>query len=178
MLYSPAGYIAADAYVCVGAHPSCCCLAAGRMPDVELAASIAGHLDRTLQLQQTPHADAVHELGRNCHMPNALQTPIHAVIHHEWLAKQQQQQGEASSSASASALHSSSVAQKQDVFVAALREVMLAGGCCASRASYAGACLGALLGPEAVPASWLQRCDAGENVLQWAAAVCGAREGA
>jgi hypothetical protein len=147
------------------------------MPDAELAASIAGHLDRTLQLQQTPHADAVQELGRNCHMPNALQTPIHAVLHHEWLAAQQQhQQGEAS--ASASALHSLSLAQKQGVFVTALGEVMLAGGCCASRASYAGACLGALLGPEAVPVSWLQRCNSGEDVRQWAAAVCGAREGA
>jgi ADP-ribosylglycohydrolase len=107
-------------------------------------------------------------------MPNALQTPIHAVIHHEWLTAQQQQQGEASSSTSA--LHSLTLQKKQDVFVTAIRDVMLAGGCCASRASYAGACLGALLGPEAVPASWLQRCDAGENVLQWAAVVCAARD--
>jgi ADP-ribosylglycohydrolase len=105
-------------------------------------------------------------------MPNALQTPIHAVLHHEWLAAQQQQQQHNGSS---SALHGLSLEAKRGVFVAALREVMLAGGCCASRASYAGACLGALLGAEAVPESWVQRCDVGGNVQQWAAAVCGSR---
>jgi ADP-ribosylglycohydrolase len=103
------------------------------------------------------------------------------VLHHEWLTAQQQgqqQQQEGEVSTGASALHSLSLEQKQGVFVTSLREVMLAGGCCASRASYAGACLGALLGAEAVPESWLQRCDAGSRVQQWAAAVCGAREGA
>jgi ADP-ribosylglycohydrolase len=148
------------------------------MPDAELAAAIAGHLDKVLQLQQTPHADAVQELGRNCHMPNALQTPIHAVLHHEWLAAQQQQEQQGSGTATSNALHGLSLEAKQGVFVAAIREVMLAGGCCASRASYAGACLGALLGREAVPDSWVQRCDAGDKVQQWAAAVCGARDGA
>ncbi|KAF6260730.1 ADP-ribosylation/Crystallin J1 [Scenedesmus sp. NREL 46B-D3] len=144
---------------------------AGRMPDAEQAASIAGHLEKALQLQQTPHADAVQELGRNCHMPNALQTPIHAVLHHEWLAARQQD-------GAGTAAHGLTVEARQGMFVAALRDVMLAGGCCASRASYAGACLGALLGPEAVPASWVQRCDAGAKVQQWAAAVCAARSGA
>ncbi|WIA13004.1 hypothetical protein OEZ85_006614 [Tetradesmus obliquus] len=149
----------------------------GSMPQPELSAAIAGHLEKVLQLQQTPHADAVQELGRNCHMPNALQTPIHAVLHHEWLAaQQQQQQQQADRSTAGSPLHGLSMEAKQRIFVAAIREVMLAGGCCASRASYAGACLGAVLGAEAVPQSWVRRCDAGSDVQAWAAAVCGARE--
>jgi hypothetical protein len=98
------------------------------MPDAKLPAAISGHLDKVLQLQQIPHADAVQELGRNCHMRNALQTPMHAVLHHEWLVAQQQQQHQQQQDGSSSALHGLCLEAKQRVFVTALREVMLAGG--------------------------------------------------
>eukprot|EP00878_Enallax_costatus_P026811 GHUV01028811.1.p1 GENE.GHUV01028811.1~~GHUV01028811.1.p1 ORF type:complete len:145 (-),score=60.77 GHUV01028811.1:363-797(-) len=130
----------------------------------ELAVSIADHLQKALQLQQQPHQDAVNQLGRNCHMPNALQTPLHAVLHQEWLLAQQGYN-----------MQSLNVLQKQQVLVAAIRDAMAAGGCCASRASYAGACLGMWLGRDAVPQDWLQLYNAAGNVQQWAQQVCSSR---
>lgn len=42
----------------------------------ELAAEVAQRLARAAELRAEPVAVAVEELGRNCHMPNALQTPL------------------------------------------------------------------------------------------------------
>lgn len=126
-----------------------------------------------------PHVDAfsiaavglLQELGRNCHMPNALQTPVQAVLHHEWLTQQRLGQDDLGGLL----LSSLPEEAKQEVFVAAVRDVLASGGCCASRASFAGACLGALLGPEGVPDDWVSRSDAGEKVKHWAHMVCSAR---
>jgi hypothetical protein len=41
-----------------------------------------------VQLREWPHADAAKSLGRNCHMPSSLQTPLHVVVHMEHLAAQ------------------------------------------------------------------------------------------
>lgn len=52
-----------------------------------LATEIAGHLETALDLAARPVPDVVALLGRNCHMPNALTTPIHCVLHMEHLAR-------------------------------------------------------------------------------------------
>jgi hypothetical protein len=156
-------------------------LFAGRMPiDEQVALQVAEQLDRVLQLQATPHADAVEALGRNCHLPNSCQTPLHAVLHYEqiWLQQQQQQQG----AGGAGRVDGQVVQQqrlqeqKQQIFIAAVRDALAAGGCCASRASFVGACMGGLLGADAMPAGWLQKYEAGELVLSWADAVCSSRK--
>ncbi len=41
-----------------------------------LAPELAAHVARVLELRDTPVAKATAALGRNCHMPNALQTPL------------------------------------------------------------------------------------------------------
>ncbi|EFJ42871.1 hypothetical protein VOLCADRAFT_97046 [Volvox carteri f. nagariensis] len=46
-----------------------------------MGSEIAGHLARALELRTEPVPVAVAALGRNCHMPNALQTPLHVVLH-------------------------------------------------------------------------------------------------
>lgn len=132
--------------------------------DADLSAVIADHLQTALQLRDQPHLDAVQQLGRNCHMPNALQTPLHTVLHQEWLL---QQQGLGYSVLSTQ--------QKQHVYVAAIRGALAAGGCCASRAGYAGACLGMMLGVDAVPEAWLERSSAGNDVQKWAQQICDSR---
>ncbi|KXZ44235.1 hypothetical protein GPECTOR_70g465 [Gonium pectorale] len=48
----------------------------------ELAAQLRG----CLALRSSPVAEAVAALGRNCHMPNALTTPLQVVLHVEHLA--------------------------------------------------------------------------------------------
>jgi hypothetical protein len=147
--------------------------------DQQVALLVADQLDRVLQLQATPHADAVEVLGRNCHLPNSCQTPLHAVLHYElcWLQQEQQQQGAAETdTANGQVAQQQRLQQKkQQILVAAVRDALAAGGCCASRASYVGACLGGLLGVEAVPAEWLQKYEAAELVLGWADAMCSNR---
>lgn len=158
----------------VPATNCCCCwcglrCVAGRMPlDRQLAVQVAGQLDQVLQLAATSHSDAVEALGRNCHLPNSCQTPLHAVLHYEqqWQQLQQQQHEEQE--------HQQVV--KQQVLVAAVRDALRAGGCCASRAGYVGACLGALFGVEAVPAAWLQKHESAGAVQAWAGEVCSSRK--
>ena len=71
-----------------------------------------------------PHADAVAELGRNCHLPGSLSSAVHALLAHG------------------------------DDYAAAVRATIAQGGCNASRAGFVGACLAARHGAEAVPADW------------------------
>eukprot|EP00775_Hariotina_reticulata_P011315 gene11315-11465_t len=138
--------------------------------DQHLAADVADQLERVLDLQQQPHAVAVDVLGRNCHMPNALQTPLHTVMHQEWLLQQRPQQqmdiGDVQAMGDLS---------KQQVFVAAIRDALAAGGCSASRCSYAGALLGAWLGPHAVPDCWLAKYGSADRVRTWAEQICRCR---
>jgi hypothetical protein len=166
--------------------------------DQQAALDVADGLERVLQLQVTPHAAAVGALGRNCHLPNSCQTPLHAVLcyEREWQQLQQQHmqgvlnerhnqlqdgaadQGETGSDCEA-AQHGFQGQRrqslKQQMLVAAVRDALAAGGCCASRAGFVGACMGALLGAEAVPAEWAQKHEAHGSVLRWADSVCGSR---
>jgi hypothetical protein len=50
--------------------------ASGRLGAGPLASEIAGHLRQALSLASTPPPAAVAQLGRNCHMPNALTSPL------------------------------------------------------------------------------------------------------
>jgi hypothetical protein len=111
-----------------------------------------------LALRDAPHAAVVSDLGRNCHMPNAALTPLHAALHQEWLA---QRRGGAAGGEAA--------------FVDGIRGALAAGGCCASRAGFAGACLGAMLGPGAVPAGWRARCGTAAEVKELFGAISAAR---
>lgn len=159
----------------------CVLLFAGRMPiDEHVAKQVADQLDQVLQLQATPHEDAVEALGRNCHLPNSCQTPLHAVLHYEqiWLQQHQQEGAGAAGRVDGQVVQQQSLQQeqKQQILVGAVRDALAAGGCCASRASYVGACMGGLLGAEAVPAEWLQKYEAAERVLGWADAVCSSRK--
>lgn len=135
--------------------------------DRQLALQVADQLDQVLQLAATPHADAVEALGRNCHLPNSCQTPLHAVLHYEqqWQQLKQQQEG-----------REEQQGLKQQLLVAAVRDALRAGGCCASRAGFVGSCLGALLGVDAVPAAWLQKYESAEAVQAWAGEVCSSRK--
>ncbi|KAI8470947.1 MAG: ADP-ribosylation/Crystallin J1 [Monoraphidium minutum] len=128
-------------------------------------APIAGHLRRVLELRASPHAAAVDALGRNCHMPNAGLTPLHAALHQEWLAAEGRH---ASLDAAAAA---------EAAFVDGIEGALAAGGCCASRAGFAGACLGAALGGAAVPAAWRGKAGAAGEVAELFAALNAARGG-
>ena len=66
---------------------------------------------------------------------------------------------------------------RQRWFTLGVRLALREGGCCASRAAYVGACLGAWLGPEAVPEHWLQQCLLMEELVGGAEAVCRSRDG-
>jgi hypothetical protein len=62
-------------------------------------------------------------------------------------------------------------------FEAAVRACILAGGCCASRASFVGACVGARLGVAAVPQEWIAQTLRGEEVTRLAAELAAMRGG-
>lgn len=147
---------------------------AGRMPvDKQAALQVADQLEQVLALQATSHQDAVASLGRNCHLPNSCQTPLHAVLHYEQRWQQQLQQQGAVAGDGDNGQRTRQL--KQQLVTDAVRDALAAGGCCASRASFVGACMGALLGVEAVPAGWLQKYEAIDAVQQWASTVCEAR---
>lgn len=146
--------------------------------DPQLARQVAEQLQRVLELRDTPHAAAVEELGRNCHLPNSCQTPLHAVLHHmhKWQQQQQQQSGEGGDGGCGGSASQEKKEAKQQVLVAAVRDALAAGGCCASRASYVGACMGAVLGLDALPEEWLHtKYEASGRVCSWADAVCDSR---
>lgn len=125
-----------------------------------------------MDLAATPHAAAVDALGRNCHMPNAACTPLHAVLHREHLVTTGSGDDVVSNGSAAG-----SVEAKQAFYTAAIRDALAAGGCCASRAGFAGACLGALLGPDCVPPAWAARADAAGEAASCFEAISAARGG-
>lgn len=142
---------------------------------MELARLIASSLEQALALRSTPVPQAVAIMGRNCHMPNALTTPLHVVLHVEATA------GHATpelSQAHAGAANGDGVGAslEEAQYTRAVRLALREGGCCASRASYVGACMGALLGRNAVPQSWLARYVEAARVQAWAATVVGLRD--
>lgn len=141
-------------------------LCAGRMPiEPALSNELAGHLERAVELAAKPHDEAVEALGRNCHAPNSVQTPLHAVLHAEWCGASR-----------GGSLCDLSLDERRNTFAAAIRGALEGGGCCASRAGFAGACLGALMGAEAIPATWVQRTHAAADVTTWTERLCKARD--
>ena len=171
-------------------------LLAGRLPlGPNLCQQLASRLQQALDLTHKPHLEVVQQLGRNCHMPNACQTPLHVILHCEWLSQQPIDAGLAaaanhtqctsSSSGSSGAvvtdagtnISSSSSVGGQEVFVCAIRDALRAGGCCASRAGFAGALLGGLLGPSCLPQSWADRCSSYGEVEAAAELLCKLRVG-
>lgn len=92
-------------------------------------------------------AVAVAGFGRNCHLPNSMQTPVHAALHHSPTGGSDD--GPPASSS---------------VFLAAVRAAVREGGCCASRAGFVGALLGAAMGHEAVPEEWSRQVQGWEGV--------------
>lgn len=60
----------------------------------------------------------------------------------------------------------------EEVYTAAVRAALREGGCCASRAAFVGACLGALGGEAAVPRAWRERLTGWEDVRQLAGELC------
>ncbi len=62
-----------------------------------------------------------------------------------------------------------------EAYVWGVRLALREGGCCASRAAYVGAMLGAMVGREGLPEGWLAKYTAQEQVAGWAEALCDAR---
>lgn len=135
---------------------------------------MAAALQATLDLAHLPPSEAAAALGRNCHMPAALQTPLQVVLHVEHLAA-------TGALPPVAADHGSSASGDTGnlgLYVLGVRLAIREGGCCASRAAYVGACLGALEGLDAVPTSWRSRCADFDGVLADAEAICRARDAA
>lgn len=112
-----------------------------RVFPLERDGAVADALDAALALAGTTHADAVAQLGRNCHLPGALASPVHACL---------------------CGLPS---------FEAAVAATILQGGCNASRASFVGAVFGAAGGLESVPCEWRTKHTDYERTLALADAV-------
>ncbi|KAG2442291.1 hypothetical protein HXX76_002377 [Chlamydomonas incerta] len=143
-----------------------------------LAAELADHLAKAHDLRGVPVPEATAVLGRNCHMPNALQTPLQVVMHVEYLVEQQWQQEGASGTAGAGAQ------LPAEAYVWGVRLAVREGGCCASRAAYVGACLGTMVagadegvGSGALPPDWLAKYTSAARVQAWAEVVVAARSG-
>ncbi len=158
---------------------------------VELAALVAGHLRQVLALAALPVPEATAKLGRNCHMPAALCTPLHVVLHMEHLAREERRarrgggvggsgdsRGQAEGEEEAEEEWDDGLAAAVGArFAQGIRAAIREGGCCASRASYAGALLGALGGEEGgVPAAWRARCTELPRIVEAVDAICLARD--
>ncbi|GLC50861.1 hypothetical protein PLESTB_000440000 [Pleodorina starrii] len=166
----------------------------------DLAPEIAAQLARALELRTTAVPAAVTALGRNCHMPNALQTPLHVVMHVEYLAAQMQtevearQEREKETGAEGGGGGGAAGANGGDPWVGGspqlpaeaytwgVRLAVREGGCCASRAAYVGACLGAMVAAApgggqlvGLPEEWLARYSEAAQVRAWAETVLEAR---
>lgn len=150
-----------------------------------MAAEVAGHLRTVLRLAHLPPADAAAQLGRNCHLPAALQTPLHVVLHLEGRLGGARDRVRGVRAGEALAEEASvragcgsgqpTAAALGELYAEGVRLALQAGGCCASRASFVGACLGALGGAEAVPEGWVARHGEGARVRREAEALCAAR---
>jgi hypothetical protein len=145
---------------------------------------VATQLRRAVSLAAVHPTEATAQLGRNCHMPNALTTPLQAVMHVEHLARQHMAAAGSTSGAGSSTGWDAGVASAMGAcYEAGVRAAIAEGGCCASRAAYVGACLGALAGsgPGAhlvgpgLPAAWCARYTAHGDVLAAALKLCDAR---
>mmetsp|Transcript_12716 Transcript_12716/g.24125 ORF Transcript_12716/g.24125 Transcript_12716/m.24125 type:complete len:96 (+) Transcript_12716:186-473(+) len=84
-------------------------------------------------------------------MPNALQTPVHLLC--------------ASGLGTPSTTTEAAAASASQAFQDLVCDTILAGGCNASRAIFAGACFGAYLGADAVPSEWKSKAHSYQETL-------------
>lgn len=119
-----------------------------------LAADVAARLSEAIALVGEPPERAVAALGRNCHLPNSYQTPLHAALWGERAAEAGQ-------------------VGCERAFVAAVRGALRGGGCCSSRAQAAGALLAARLGEEAIPMAWRSKCWDWDEIEEAAGRIAG-----
>lgn len=115
-------------------------------------------------------------LGKNCHLPNSLQTALHAALFYahgrswpspsslvplSWttaaVCEQQQQQEQEQE-------QERDRREKQALFKRTIRAAIREGGCCASRAGWVGACLGGWLGLECVPVEWRKEVNGFDQI--------------
>ncbi len=148
----------------------------------ELNAEIAAHLEQAQQMAragQSVHA-VVAALGRNCHLPNSLQTPLHAALLY--------------SLRSSAPSTPTTAGERQRVYKAAVRAALREGGCAASRATYTGAILGAWLAgagagagadggtdmegadPDFLPSGWTAQVTGFETTRRQAEVLVGFRK--
>jgi hypothetical protein len=118
--------------------------------------------------------EAVAKLGRNCHFPNALTTPLHVVLHMEHLA------AAAAAAAAAPSLggdRQALMAAVGGMYAQGVQAAIREGGCCASRASYVGAVLGAAAAGAGapLPQDWAKKYAAMKQVVLAAQHLCDAR---
>lgn len=130
-----------------------------------------GHmLYRMLGKVDTAHGAVVSELGKNCHIPNSMQTPVHCVLHHlEGAALPDD------------VLAAADPAARQALFAGCIRDAIRQGGCCGSRAGVAGALLGAHLGGlcgdlSFIPPAWIEQTARFEDACRWAERICQRRD--
>jgi hypothetical protein len=116
------------------------------------------------------HADAVTLLGRNCHLPGALQSPMHALV----CARPTQ----AGVSAYQAAVMDTILQVRPPALLYAFAARLTAapqGGCNASRASFVGACFGAAHGVEGVPQAWRDKFLRFDETMERAQALVALR---
>ncbi|KAJ9525938.1 hypothetical protein QJQ45_009406 [Haematococcus lacustris] len=136
----------------------------------ELAGVIAGNLRHAMKLAALPPSTAIAELGRNCHMPNALTSPLQIVLHMEHRAR-----CSITPSAPGSAAVAAVAGAMQTMYAEAVRLAIREGGCCASRSAYVGAVMGALAGVAGVPPAWQAAYSQSTAVSEAAGVLCRAR---
>ena len=121
-----------------------------------LGGEIATRLKRAVDLSTTDPMEA--SLGNNCHMPNALTSPLQIALYIE----------------STSSLNSSREGALE-TFRRGIRLALRQGGCCASRCSYLGAILGIILAPM-IDREWLSRVGDQDQLESNAAKIASSRD--
>eukprot|EP00898_Chlorokybus_atmophyticus_P009201 jgi/Chlat1/9282/Chrsp99S08544 len=121
-----------------------------RVRPMALDEDIANKLEEALLMSREggTYAAAAASFGRNCHLPGALQGPVFLL---------------------------SRLSQVTDAdFIAVIRDIILQGGCNASRAGFTGACLGA--SADTIPQEWVAKTNHAQEVLHMATAFVELRE--
>ena len=117
-------------------------------------------------------------LGKNCHLPNSLQTAFHAALFYSEGISFPRALSSLPPSPPSSSLPTDAVIQqkqqqqqqqreeKQQLFKRAIRAAIREGGCCGSRAGWAGACLGGWMGIESVPEEWRREVSGFDKIKE------------
>mmetsp|Transcript_31082 Transcript_31082/g.80970 ORF Transcript_31082/g.80970 Transcript_31082/m.80970 type:complete len:576 (+) Transcript_31082:133-1860(+) len=136
-----------------------------------MAAQVSAHLLEAASLAPLPLSCAVARLGRNCHMPNALQTPLLIALHLEHRLRDHL-------GLSLAAWDTSAATSIGYLYAEGVRLAISEGGCCASRAAFVGALLGASSGVKdgsVIPRGWEEKYRQYDAVLEHAQMICQAR---